>query len=797
MKLPLSWLKEYVDISDISVKTLEEKLFYCGFEVEEIIHVAGNINKIVFCRIESLSKHPNADKLTVCQVDAGKYGKLQIITAATNVFEGALVPVAVDGAVLNDGTVIKNGKLRGEPSFGMFCSGEELGINDTFYEGASVNGILIFKEDYPLGEEVKEVLGIEDYIFDISITANRPDCQSILGLAREIAAVLKKPLKMPSFEYSVEKGSNIGDKLKVSVPANDLCPRYMAAYVSDVKIEKSPEWMRRRLFSMGLNSINNIVDITNYILLEMGQPMHAFDYTYLKGGEIIVRRAIDGEKIITLDEKEFTLNSSNLVISDNERPVALAGIMGGLNSEIQNNTTEIIFESAKFKRDNVRKTSRTLGQRSDSSARFEKGVDAYTTEFALKRALSLICQLGVGKIYEGIIDVNSEDLTPQVIKTTYKKINDLLGITVPKQEVVSILESLEFEVYTDDENLAVTVPRYREDVEGYPDLAEEVIREYGYDHINCTLFEGATITDGGKTLTQAREDKMKEYLTLSGYYEAITYSFVSEKYFEDYGFDFNNAVKLLNPLGEDFSLMRCSLVPSLVNVAAKNLNKNNLEGRFFEYAAVYIPKQVPLTELPEEKKMLCLTAYGENEDFFTVKGVIEQLFSVLKCEGKITYERADKSYLHPSRCANIYINDTCIGYLGELNPVLAEKLDIAKRVYVAEIDFAILEGFVNDKQSFKPIAKYPSVERDLALLVDVNITNAEIIECIKSSNIKNMESIELFDIYNGSNLPKGKKSMAYNIKFTALDRTLSVEDVEKYVSKILRNLKEKLSIEIR
>ena len=797
MKLPLSWLKEYVDLTDISVKELESKLFYCGFEVEEIIHRGKNINKIVFCRILSLAKHPNADKLTICQVDAGKYGNLQIITAATNVFEGALVPVAVDGATLDNGETIKNGKLRGEPSYGMFCSGEELGINDSFYEGASVNGILIFKEDYPLGAEVKDVLGIEDYIFDISVTANRPDCQSILGLAREISAALNRSLKMPSFEYLVDKTVKIDDKLKVFVEAADLCPRYAAAYVSDIKIEKSPEWLRRRLFSMGLNSINNIVDITNYVLLEMGQPMHAFDYNFLTGGEIDVRRAKENEKITTLDEKEFTLNGNNLVICDGEKPVALAGIMGGLNSEIREDTKEIVFEAAKFKRDNVRKTSRALGQRSDSSARFEKGVDAYTTMLALKRALHLVCELNCGKIAEGIIDRNVESLQPKTIETTFDKINGLLGITVPKKETVNILNRLDFKTEVKGKNLKVTVPLYREDVEGFPDLAEEVIREYGYDHIECTLFENSSITDGGKTDAQRREEAMKKLLVDAGFFETITYSFVSDKYFEQYSLDQSKAIKLMNPLGEDFSLMRTSLVPSLVNVAVKNLNKNNYDGRFFEYASVYLAKELPLKELPEERKKICLVCYGLLESFYTLKGVVEKLLSSLKCKSEPVFEKTNIAYMHPGRTAEISLGGKNIGFMGEISPVFAEKLGIDKRIYVAELDFSTISEDIDEKISFKPIAKFPSVERDLALLVDKTATNAEIIDCIKNSGVKNMESVELFDVYEGIILPEGKKSMAYRIKFTCLDRTLSVEDVEKYVGKILKNLKEKLGAEIR
>ncbi len=796
MKLPLSWLAEYVDVTGVSVAELESGLFYCGLEVEEIIHTAEKINKIVFCKILTVAKHPNADKLSVCTVDAGQYGILQIVTAATNVFEGAIVPVAVDGATLNNGETIKKGKLRGEVSMGMFCSGEELGINDTWYDGASVNGILIFREEYPLGEEVKKHLELEDYIFDISVTANRPDCQSIIGLAREIAAVLKRPFKMPSLEYAAE-GGKTSDKVKVTVSAPDLCPRYTANYVADIKIGPSPLWLRRRLFRMGLNSINNIVDITNYVLLEIGQPMHAFDYRYLRGAEINVRRAKEGEKITTLDTKEFTLGPSNLVISDREGPVALAGIMGGLNSEIKLDTTEIVFEAAEFKRDNVRKTSRTLGQRSDSSAIFEKGTDAYSAETGMKRALSLVCQLGAGKIYAGMTDVNSEDMSPKTLEFTADQINGLLGITVPSSEMTAILQSLGFAVNESKGNFKVIVPPYREDVAGFPDIAEEVIREYGYDHINCTLFEHSANKGGGLTPSQNLDAAIKAHLVACGYYQTITYSFVSDKFFEPYGLDPASAVKLKNPLGEDFSLMRTSLVPSLVNVVLKNINKNNNDGKFFESSVIYIPKALPLDELPEERKTICLAAYGEGEDFFTVKGVIDEMFACVRCTGEVRYTPADVAYLHPGRSAFIDIDGKRVGYLGELNPVLGEKLGIDRRVYVAELDFVTIESFVNEKISFRPIAKYPSVERDLALLADAAITNAQITDCIKSSGVKNMESVRLFDVYNGEHLPKGKKSMAYRIRFTAHDRTLSVTDVEKYVEKILKELGDKLGITIR
>ena len=496
MKAPLSWLKDYVDI-DCSAEELKNKLFSCGFEVEEMTYVAKHIERIVTCRIEKIEKHPNADKLSVTQVDAGKFGKLQIITAATNIFEGALVPVALDNSTLANGEKIRNGELRGLPSQGMFCSGEELGINDDWYDGASVNGILILTEDYPLGVEVKEILELEDVMFDINVTANRPDCQSILGLAREVAAVLDKPLKMPATSYKEDKDVSTVKTVKVTDKAFDLCPRYMAKYVKDVKLGDSPRWMKRRLSSMGLRSINNIVDITNFVLLEIGQPMHAFDLADLSGNEIVIRRAEDNESIVTLDEKEFKLSNDNLVICDAVKPVALAGVMGGLNSEIKNTTKDVVFESAKFARDNVRKTSRSLGQRTDASSRYEKGVDYYSVELGLNRALNLIDTLGCGTISCDGYDLTAEEIKEKVIKTTISKVNAVLGIDVPKDTIVNILTRLNFKTKVDGDNIEVTVPLYREDMESYPDIAEEIIREYGYDHIEPTLLKTSSITNGG------------------------------------------------------------------------------------------------------------------------------------------------------------------------------------------------------------------------------------------------------------------------------------------------------------
>ena len=793
MRIPKSWLNEYVDVSNISNAELESKLFSSGFEVEEVIEVNKCVKNIVTCKILQKDRHPDAEKLFVCQVDAGRYGVLQIVTNATNVSVGDIVPVALVGAVLADGMEIKKGKLRGVESMGMFCGGEEIGITDEYYDGASGDSVLIFHDDFELGADVAELLDIKETVFDISVTANRPDCQSILGIAREVSAILKTPLKMPNTKYKTTS-TKVIDKVKVSVLDNELCSRYMAGYVSDIKIEPSPKWMQKRLALMGIRAINNIVDITNYVLNEIGQPMHAFDYRELTGKEIIVRRAEKGEKIVTLDEKEFELDENTLVICDANKPSALAGIMGGLGSGIKDDTTEIVFESARFKRDNIRKTSKKLGQRSDSSSRFEKGVDTYSTCLGLNRALALIDELDAGVIACDNIDVNATCLEKKKIKTSLAKINKLLGIEVPSKIAVEILTSLDFDCKLCGDELTVLVPLYREDVEDYPDLAEEIIRMYGYDHIECKLLDNAQITVGGRNELQVKEQILKNTLVENGFCEIITYSFISPKDYENFGIDCEKAglIKLFNPLGEDVSVMRTTLLPSMVNAIEKNINRKNLEGRLFELAKVYIPKSLPLTELPDEKLSLSLGAFGNDEDFFTLKGVIEDLLESVKYSQKISYIECDLPFMHPQRSANILDqNGEKIGYFGELHPKTLEKLGIDKRVYVAEIDYAYISNSFDKVLSFKNYSKYPSIERDLALCCDESVKNAEVIDIINSANIKTLVNIELFDVYTGDRIEKGKKSLAYRLTFSSVERTLGMEEVDGFVKKILKRLSEK------
>jgi phenylalanyl-tRNA synthetase beta chain len=804
MKVPFSWLKDYVDI-DCTAQELQDKLFSCGFEVEELIYLGKDVTGVYVGEITDIQKHPDADKLQVCQLNFGEeIGTVQICTAATNVFVGAKVPAALNGAtVLHEGEVmkIKNGKLRGVPSNGMMCSGEELGINDDYYPGADVYGILILDKDTPVGTDIRKVVGLDDYIFDIAVTSNRPDCQCVLGIAREVAAVLKKPLKMPALDYTATKGDKKA-AMKVTVEDKELCPRYIGHSVTDITIGQSPAWMRKRLVLSGIRSISNIVDITNFVLLEMGQPMHSFDMDQLSGKEIVVRRAKEGEKIQTLDEKEFTLNKENLVICDGDKPVALAGIMGGLNSEITENTKNVFFECAKFARDNIRKTSRALGQSSDSSARYERGVDAYTTELGMKRALHLVQELGCGKVTDVHIDCNTSDTTGKKMTASMAKINSLLGITVPAKEIVSILESLNFEVKigADGDTMSVIVPPYREDVDGYPDLAEEVIRMYGYDKIEPTFLKCASITNGGLSDEQKQMNKFKNVLKLQGYSEAMTYSFISPKDFDLLRLSADDekrkAIPIVNPLSEEVSVMRTTLTPSMLNNVVRNVRRGNENGKLFEVANVYLPESLPLTALPKEKKTLSVAAWGEC-DFFDVKGAIEAVAEAFSLT--LTFVRGTKPFLHPGVTAIVKLGEKEVGYLGELSPEIAEELAIERKTYLAELDYDAISRKFGAGMHYEGLPKFPVVKRDLALLADESVACGDITDTIRRA-CKAVKKVELFDIYRGGQVPAGKKSMAFSLTFAAeptAEKGLTPEGVDSFIRKILSNLKYNLNVDMR
>lgn len=805
MLAPLSWLKEYVEI-DVTPKELEEKLFSCGFEVEELIEVGKDISGVVVGLVKECEPIPETH-LSLCQVDAGSHGTFQICCGADNVCAGKKFPLALVGAtvyatakdhVTIEGVMtIKKGKLRGYESHGMLCSGTELGLNEDLYPGAGYNGLLVLPDDAEIGADVKPILGMDDWIFDIAITANRPDCQSIYGIAREVAAVLNKPCKEPALDYTETDVKKDGFTVQVAAP--DLCPRYIAHYVYDVKIAPSPAWMRRRLALVGIGSISNVVDITNYILKELGQPMHAFDDSFLKGNAINVRRANDGEKIVTLDEKEFTLNNSNLVICDGERPVALAGIMGGLNSEILETTTEVMFEAAKFMRDNIRKSSRALGQASDSSAMYAKGVYEYTTVMAMKRALHLIEELGCGKVSATHVEVSAgNSVEPKEMKVSVKKVNGVLGIEVPNEEIVRILTNLNFSPVIDGDELTLQIPAYREDMDSYPDVAEEVIRMYGYDHVIPTFMPTAEVTLGGLSLKQKSELKIKQALCAAGAYEGIHYSFFSPSDLDLLRLPEDapqrHAIRLINPINIDLSLMRTTLAPQMLHAIARNQKKGNLEGRIFELGNIFIPKELPLKEYPDERETLCVGVFGEHETFYTLKGMAEVVAKTLGVT--FTYEPAAKTFLHPYQTAEVFCEGTKVGYLGKVSYELQDELDMRVQAFVMELDMRALSQWYGKAQVFTPLSKFAQEKRDFAFVVDKNITCAQIENGIKEA-CKYVTDVHLFDVYEGIQLGPDKKSMAFSVVFTPADEEFNSEMVEGFVKKILKNLERKLQITLR
>lgn len=805
MLAPLSWLKEYVDI-DVTPLELQEKLFSCGFEVEDLYEVGKDIHDVVVGLVKTCEPIPDTH-LHVCSVDAGDHGTFQVCCGADNVRAGKKFPLALVGAqvimtgkdhVTVEGLMtIKKGKLRGYESEGMLCSGVELGVTEDMYKGAGYNGLLELPDDATVGADVKPILMLDDWIFDIAITANRPDCQSIYGIAREVAAVLNKEIKPLDLSFTEDGTKKEG--FKVSVLAPELCPRYIAHYVHDITIKESPQWMKRRLALVGIGAINNVVDITNYILTELGQPMHAFDASFIEGNEIVVRRAGNGEKIVTLDEKEFELNDSNLVICDGKKPVALAGIMGGLNSEILDTTKDVMFEAAKFMRDNIRKSSRALGQSSDSSSMYAKGVYEYTTVIAMKRALHLIEELGCGKVSSTHEEVNSgNSIEPRELKVSIDKVNKVLGITVPTEDILRILKSLDFNPKADGDELTLMIPAYREDMESYPDVAEEVIRMYGYDHVKSTFMPTAKVTMGGFNLQQRSTLKLKRALCGLGAYEGIHYSFFSPSDLDllrlsDDALE-RQAIKLINPINIDLSLMRTTLAPQMIRAMARNQKRDLLEGRIFEIGNAFIPKSLPLTEYPDERETLCVGIFGEEESFYKLKGFAKVVADCFDLE--FTYEAATKPFLHPYQTAEVFCNGEKVGYLGKVSYEIMDDLDMRVPSFVMELDLALLSKYYANEQKFIPLPKFAIEKRDFAFVVDKNISCAAIENGIKEA-CKYVTEVKLFDVYEGLKLGLNKRSMAFSVVFTPQNEEFNDEKIEGYVKKILKNLEAKLGVTLR
>lgn len=780
MKVPFSWLKTFVNI-DISAEELAEKLVFAGFEIEEIIYLRDTIKNVRTGKIVSISRHTNSDHLSICQINFDKE-QLQIVTGAKNVQEGDIVPVALDGATLPDGKKIISGELRGEISQGMLCSGGDLGLIEEDFLGAGVDGIWIMDKNTPINADINDIIGNNEIVLDVAITANRPDCNSILGIAREVAAVLKKPLIMPNFSYE-ENSQNIADYLTIENQNYTLCPRYMAKTVINIKQEISPKIIRDRLKHVGIRSINNLVDLTNYVLVEIGQPMHAFDLDLI-GDKIIIRTAFDGEKIVALDDKNYALTPSNLAICDKDKPIAIAGVMGGKNSSICDTTKAVVLESARFARDSVRHTARELNLHSDSSARFEKGVDFYAQESGLNRALALICQYNWGEIVGGHIDLCQSSLQENSIVYHYNQVNKVLGIVVPKQTIIDILNSLSLKTTAKGEELTTVIPLHREDIVGINDLAEEVIRIYGYEYVTPQLLSNKR---GGKRAEQLRLDKLKNILTGKGALEICSYSFISPKAFDMLLLRAENAlrtaIELRNPLGADLSVMRTSLSYSMIKTIAYNHARGNKNFRLFEVASVYQPKALPLTELPYEHAMLSIGTVGQ-DNYYNLKSIIEDIMDIFAIP--IEFTRANIEYLHGGRSANIVNKDNqIIGYLGEIHPDVAVNFDIDKTVCIAEIDVEYIVNNGVDIKPFKAISKYQAMERDLALISPLEMPSKLIIDTITGACSHILESAEVFDVYTGGQVAADKKSVAIKLTFRDSDRTLKDGDVSAEIDKIL------------
>ncbi|WP_041668683.1 phenylalanine--tRNA ligase subunit beta [Acetobacterium woodii] len=791
MLVSLNWLKEYVDIK-MSAYDFGEALTMSGTKVETLTVVSENVSNIFTGRITKIERHPNADKLVICVVAMGDDERI-IVTAATNVFEGAVVPVAVDGAVIANGTKIGTNDFRGQLSYGMFCSIEELGMNADLFSKEITEGIFILPDDTPLGMDVRKLLWLDDVIIDVELTANRSDCQSIIGIAREAAATLDLPINDYEIYTATENDNTIEDFLTVKIE-NEACPRYVAKMLKVKKIEASPLWMQVKLLNSGVRPINNIVDVTNYVMLELGQPLHAFDYDSLRSKEIIVKTTTD-KKIVTLDNKERALDESMLMITNGKSPVAVAGVMGGENSEITEKTTLIVLESANFNKSSVRLTAKQLNLRTEASSRYEKGVDPELARTAALRATQLFLKIGACEVIEGMIDVYPQAETLRKVNLDVDWLNSFIGISLTIDEVVKILTQLFFKVQKiSDTIIAAEVPSYRQDIVLREDLAEEVARIFGYDNIPKTIMGGETMI-GGKTPIQKYADDLKVLLVGQGYYETLTTSFTSEKRLKALNTQVDkNLITLINPLGTENSIMRPTLIGHQLEVISLNYNRKNPDGRFFELSNTYL-RSKNSNELPREEKMLVISTYG-GDDYFELKGMVELLLE----HSGIKYPEfiaGGSDFLHPKRKAEIFINGNKIGEIGEIHPMVVKSYELPKRCYVCQLSFDLLYKGAAIDNKFVDLPKFPGSNRDLAIQLEQDIPAAAIERIIRKNSGDILENIELFDVYTGSQIPDGYKSLAYSLNFRHHERTLNDNDINPVIDRILDELKTTFNAKLR
>jgi len=795
MLVPVKWIRDYVNI-DMDTVEFADKMTMTGTKVETVEFLGEEISNVVVGQIKEITQHPNADKLVVCQVNVGEEELVQICTGAKNVLEGDFVPVAKVNSTLPGGIKIKKGKLRGEASHGMLCGAEELGIDENLVNERSKDGIYILNdmENLVIGQDIKEFLGLNDAIIDFELTANRPDCRSMIGIAREAAITIGKKIKYPEIEV---KACDEDIDFEVKIESPKLCPRYGAKIVKDVKIEPSPYWMQRRLIEAGVRPINNIVDITNFVMLEQGQPLHAFDLNELSTGKIVVRNAVEGEKFTTLDEVERTLDKDMLVITDGEKPVAIAGVMGGLNSGITDNTTAVLFEGAAFNADSIRLTSKKLGLRTESSGRYEKGVCTELSITGVERACQLVEMLGAGRVLRGTVEDYTVKQEAQTLTVNPSRIIKNIGIDLSLDGFVKILKDLEFkcDLKSNDE-VVIEVPPFRLDIEQEADIYEEIARIYGFENIPSEQLEG-NATAGVKTPQQKFMNKIKNTATSIGLYEILTYSFVSPKSLDKIKLPEDDKkrdyITLINPLGEDTSVMRTTMMPSMLNVLHTNVSRKVESGLAFECGHTFTPQE----GLPIETNHLCVGMYGKDVDFFVLKGALETILDSVGFENYEIIPETNNTTFHPGRCATIMYNNIYIGTFGEVHPEVIDNYNLGQRVYLAELDLDLI--FENSDRTiiYNPLPKYPSTSRDIALLVKDDVIVKQIEDIIKANGEDLLESYKLFDVYKGSQIADGYKSIAYSIIYRSKDKTLTDEDVNKVHQNIIRELEEKLDAKLR
>lgn len=822
MLVPIEWLKDYIDL-DVTTEEFCDRMIMSGSNLETCEHFCEEMENVVVGKIEKIEKHPDADKLVVCMLNVGKEEPVQIVTGAPNVFEGALVPVALHKSRIpgplhgqpkqEGGVKITKGKLRGVESFGMLCSAEELGFEDKVVPVAHKDGIWILEGDYELGQDFAEALGLKQAVVDFEITPNRPDCLAMVGMAREASATFKKPFTYPDTDIKDENGKGeTKDYVSVDIKNPESCKRYVARIVTDVKVEQSPWWLQKRLMYAGMRPINNIVDITNFVMLEYGQPIHAFDINQVKGGRIIVENAAEGEKFVTLDNNERTLTKDMLLIKDEERGIAIAGVMGGLNSEIEEDTTTIIVESANFSGDSVRATSKKLGLRTEASSRFEKGIDPNLCEAAADRVCRLIELIGAGKVCRGSVDNYPNPETAKTIDIRVDRINHVLGIDITRKDMVSMLESLEIKVEGSGNVMTVTPPTVRQDLLEEEDYIEEVARLYGYDKLPVTLPKGNC--EAGISDERALRDLTRNSLCGMGLNEIQTYSFVSPKGVDNVRIDEDSweraFVKLINPLGEENSVMRTILTPNMMEVLARNYSRNIDKVKAFEIGNTFMANMLNEEELPDEQYSLCIGMYGKNEDFFSLKGIVEELLKVLGIKGAVFEAESEYGVYHPGRCARIAVpsgrqgaEDADIlydelGIMGEIHPDVAENYGMdGVRIYCCELMFDAIMRHADTEIVYTPLPKYPSTSRDIALLVDEDMAVGKIEEVIRKHGKKILENVKLFDVYRGKQVEEGKKSVAFTLTYRDKDKTLTDDEVAAVHNDVLNALKDKLNAVLR